>query len=221
MNDTMVKNILVVLPHPDDECFGLAGTLAQHIHNGAQVTYACLTLGEMGRNMGVPPFANRVTLPSIRKLELEQSRRAIGIQDLRMLGFHDKTIEFEDQDLLDGKIGAIIAEVKPSRIYTFYPGYAVHPDHDATGEAVVRTVGKLPKNERPAVLCMAFSKNLDEIGQPDVRHDVRAFLSQKLASIEAHRSQFQIAPMLGNKTFADPEIQERFGYERFWTYKFD
>ncbi|CAM3900638.1 bacillithiol biosynthesis deacetylase BshB2 [Cohnella lubricantis] len=221
MNESMGTHILVVLPHPDDECFGLSGTLAQHIKNGAQVTYACLTLGEMGRNMGVPPFANRVTLPSIRKQELEQSCRAIGIQDLRMLGFHDKTIEFEDQDLLDEKIGAVIAEVRPSRIYTFYPGYAVHPDHDACGAAVVRTVGKLPAGERPVVLCMAFAKNIDEIGQPDVRHDVREFMSQKLASIEAHRSQFQIAPMLGNKTFADPDIQERFGYERFWTYKFD
>lgn len=218
----MQQNILVVLPHPDDEAFGLSGSLAKHIQNGDRVTYACLTLGEMGRNMGVPPFANRVTLPSIRKLELEQSCRAIGIQDLRLLGFHDKTIEFEDQDLLDRKIGEIIAEIRPARIYTFYPGFAVHPDHDACGAAVVRTVAKLPADQRPPVYCMAFAKNLEEgIGQPDVRHDVREFLPQKLASVEAHRSQFQIADMLGNKSFADPDIQERFGFERFWTYQID
>lgn len=168
-------HILVVLPHPDDEAFGLAGTLAKHIQSGNQVTYACLTLGEMGRNMGIPPFANRVTLPEIRKQELEASCKAIGIQDLRMLGFHDKTIEFEDQALLDGQIDALLKELNPSLIITFYPGYSVHPDHDATGAAVIRTVAKLPKEERPPVHCIAFANNLEPIGEPDIINDVRDF----------------------------------------------
>lgn len=218
----MERHILVVLPHPDDEAFGLSGTLAKHIKNGTQVTYACLTLGEMGRNMGIPPFATRVTLPSIRKKELEESCRAIGIQDLRMLGFHDKTIEFEDQDLLDAKINSIIQEVRPSLIFTFYPGYSVHPDHDATGAAVIRTVGRLPKDERPRVLCLAFAKNLEQgIGKPDVLHEVKEFLPQKVQSILAHRSQFQLAELLNTTDYTSKEIQDRFGTERFWTYSFD
>lgn len=61
------RQVLVIFPHPDDEAFGVSGTIATHIQNGTPVTYACLTLGEMGRNMGNPPFANRETLPDIRK----------------------------------------------------------------------------------------------------------------------------------------------------------
>ncbi|MDF2684019.1 MAG: deacetylase [Brevibacillus sp.] len=222
MNFSMERHILVVLPHPDDEAFGLSGTLAKHIKNGTQVTYACLTLGEMGRNMGIPPFATRVTLPSIRKGELEESCRAIGIQDLRMLGFHDKTIEFEDQDLLDAKINDMIKEVRPSLIFTFYPGYSVHPDHDATGAAVIRTVGRLPKDERPTVYCIAFAKNLEQgIGHPDVLIDVKEFLPQKVQSILAHRSQFQVAELLNSTDHTSKEIQDRFGTERFWTYSFE
>ncbi|MFC5471102.1 bacillithiol biosynthesis deacetylase BshB2 [Cohnella suwonensis] len=218
----MDKRILVVLPHPDDEAFGVSGTLAKEIRGGAQVTYACLTLGEMGRNMGVPPFATRVTLPAIRKLELEESCRAIGIQDLRMLGFHDKTIEFEDKAKLDGSILALVEEIDPTLIITFYPGYSVHPDHDATGEAVVRAIGGLPANKRPPVHCVAFSKNHeDDIGRPDVVNDVQDFLSHKMASIRAHRSQFQAAELLGNKKMPDKDIRDRFGTEHFWTYRFD
>ncbi|MBM7568612.1 bacillithiol biosynthesis deacetylase BshB2 [Paenibacillus sacheonensis] len=216
------RHILVVLPHPDDEAFGLSGTLAKYIEAGSPVTYACLTLGEMGRNMGIPPFANRVTLPEIRKAELEASCRAIGISDLRMYGFHDKTLEFEDQALLEGQIGALLDELKPSLVLTFYPGYAVHPDHDATGAAVVRAIGRLPENERPRVHAMAFARDLEKaIGKPDVVVDIRGFLKQKLASIEAHRSQFQAAELMGSKTLEDPELQERFGTERFWTYRFE
>lgn len=218
----MTSNILVILPHPDDEAFGLAGTLAKQIRGGARVTYACLTLGEMGRNMGVPPFANRVTLPAIRKRELEASCAAIGIQDLRMLGFHDKTLEFEDKDELDRQILCLIEEVRPVTIYTFYPGHSVHPDHDACGAAVVRTVAGLPKAARPVVYGMAFSKNREEaLGKPDKIEDVRAFLAQKTASISAHRSQFQVAEMLGATKQQKKEIENRFGTEQFWTYKFN
>lgn len=222
MRDAMESRILVVLPHPDDEAFGLSGTLAKYISQGAQVTYACLTLGEMGRNMGIPPFANRVTLPEIRKNELEISCRAIGIQDLRLLGFHDKTIEFEDQALLDDRIGALLDEVKPTLVVTFYPGYAVHPDHDACGAAVVRAVGKLPEAERPPVHCMAFSRDHEQaIGRPDVTNDVRDFLKHKIASIQAHRSQFQAVELMGNQALSNKELQDRFGTERFWTYRFE
>ncbi|MFB5761833.1 bacillithiol biosynthesis deacetylase BshB2 [Paenibacillus medicaginis] len=218
----MNQRILVILPHPDDEAFGLSGTLAKRIAEGYQVTYACLTLGEMGRNMGVPPFANRVTLPQIRKLELEESARAIGIQDLRMLGFHDKTIEFEDQERLDSIIRGLLEELKPSLVFTFYPGYSVHPDHDATGAAVIRTIQGLPAEQRPVVHCLAFSKNCQQVlGPPDVQHDVSDYLELKMRSIQAHRSQFQFEDFLGTKNPSDEEIKAHFGTERFWTYNFE
>ncbi|WP_219839178.1 bacillithiol biosynthesis deacetylase BshB2 [Paenibacillus sp. R14(2021)] len=218
----MERHVLVILPHPDDEAFVAAGTLAMHVHSGAQVTFACLTLGEMGRNMGIPPFANRATLPAIRKLELEDSCRALGIQDLRMLGFHDKMLEFEDPELLDRTIGDLLQEIKPTLVMTFYPGYAVHPDHNACGAAVVRAVGKLPAHERPPVQCSAFSSGHElEIGAPDVINDVRPYLKSKLASIRAHRSQFQAAELMGNRDYTDKELEVRFGTEVFWTYKFE
>ncbi|WP_211748585.1 bacillithiol biosynthesis deacetylase BshB2 [Paenibacillus sp. Marseille-Q4541] len=212
------NRILVVLPHPDDESFGISGTLAKLINEeGAQVTYACLTLGEMARNMGNPPIANRITLPEIRKEELKQSCRAIGIQDLRMLGFHDKTIEFEDRNLLDGSISALIEELNPSIIFTFYPGYSVHPDHDATGAAVVRVVEALEKDRRPTVLCVAFSNNHKEaLGEPDVSYDIRNFKLNKVQSIQAHSSQFRI--LSGDSLLKDKQFQKRLETEYFWTY---
>lgn len=216
------ERILVVFPHPDDESFGTAGTLAKYIEGGAQVTYGCLTLGEMGRNMGIPPFANRVTLPEIRKEELIASCQAIGIQDLRMLGFHDKMVEFEDKELLDSIILKLIKELQPSLVITFYPGYSVHPDHDATGASVIRTIAKLPAAERPLVHCIAFSNNHEqEIGKADVTVDVTSFLGPKMASIRAHRSQFQAAELVGNRELTNKEIRSRFGTEQFWTYRFE
>lgn len=224
MNSKQVEHqrVLVLLPHPDDESFGAAGTLAMYIEGGAQVTYGCLTLGEMGRNMGIPPFASRVTLPAIRKEELAASCRAIGIQDLRMLGFHDKMIEFEDPQHLDSIILKLLEELNPSLVITFYPGYSVHPDHDATGAAVIRTIARLPEPERPLVHCIAFAINHEQaIGKADVTVDVTEFLAKKMASIQAHRSQFQAAELVGNRVLTDEEIRSRYGTEQFWTYRFE
>lgn len=218
------RQLLVIFPHPDDEAFGVSGTIALHVQNGTPVTYACLTLGEMGRNMGNPPFATRESLPKIRKTELQNAANVLGISDLRMMGFRDKTIEFEDENKLIGMVSALIKEVNPSLIISFYPGYSVHPDHDATGAAVVAAVGMLPENQRPKLHCVAFSKNCEaEIGEPDIVNNVTTVAEIKVNAIKAHLSQTQLmaADMLDKLNENDPEIITRWLYERFWAYRFE
>lgn len=215
------RHVLVVFPHPDDEAFGTSGTIAAHIERGTPVTYACLTLGEMGRNMGNPPFCNRETLPKIRKQELENAAKVLGIQDLRMLGYRDKTIEFEEEEKLVNHLYSIITEIRPSLIISFYPGYAVHPDHNATGEAVIKAVKKLPNEERPKLHLVAFSKNcVDELGEPDVVFDVKPYIQKKLDAIRAHQSQTQwmIKDIEEKYNHNDPDMVEWLQKERFWTY---
>jgi N-acetylglucosamine malate deacetylase 2 len=217
------RHILVVFPHPDDEAFGVSGTISAHVENGTPVTYACLTLGEMGRNMGDPPFANRESLPLIRKKELQNAAKTMGIQDLRMLGYRDKTIEFEDEEKLILDITSIINEVNPSLIISFYPGYAVHPDHDACGAAVVKAVERMLKNDRPKLHCVAFSNRCEEeIGQADIVYDITPFAAQKIAAIQAHESQAQlmIADFGEKYKQGDPLVLARINNERFWTYTF-
>lgn len=217
------QHLLVIFPHPDDEAFGASGTIAAHVANGTPVTYACLTLGEMGRNMGDPPFANRETLSLIRKEELKNAAETLGIQDLRMLGYRDKTIEFEDEEKLIKDITSIIEEVKPSLIISFYPGYAVHPDHDACGEAVVTAVERIPENKRPKLHCVAFANRCEEeIGQADIFYNIAPFAEKKIAAIQAHESQAQlmIADLEERYKQGDPLVRARIDEERFWTYTF-
>ena len=52
------NHILVVFPHPDDEAFSIAGTLALYINAGIPVTYMCLTLGQMGQKFRESPLHN-------------------------------------------------------------------------------------------------------------------------------------------------------------------
>lgn len=217
------NHILVVFPHPDDEAFSVAGTLALYINEGTPVTYMCLTLGQMGRNLGNPPFTTREALPAIRKRELLDAVNAIGIQDLRMMGLRDKTIEFEDDEMLTNMISEAIDELHPSLVISFYPGYSVHPDHDATGRAVVRAVERLPEKERPQLQCVAFSNNcVEAIGKPDIIHDIRTVIDQKFAAMKAHRSQTEamLAGWEDKVANGEVEIPPRLQHEALWIYKF-
>jgi len=174
------RHILIVYPHPDDEAFSVAGTIAYYTKKmNTPVTYACLTLGEMGRNLGNPPFATRESLPEIRRKELVAAAEAMG-----------KTIEFEDDEKMVKLMEGLIEELMPSLIFTFLPGFAVHPDHEATARAVVEAVRRMPKAARPQVFGCAFANDtIEKNGEPHVVYDIREMRMDKLKALQAHASQ--------------------------------
>lgn len=211
--------LLVIFPHPDDEAFSSAGTIIQHRQKGLPVTYVCLTLGEMGRNMGSPIFTTREELPKIRKRELEEACRMMGIEDLRMWGLRDKTVEFEDEAELASRFRTLIDEVKPETVISFYPGYAVHPDHEATARAVVRALQEMGETH-PEFLGVAFDRRTEEeLGQPHVIVDVTEESEQKKNALFAHRSQTEgLLRAINNAENA--HVMELLQRERFYHYPF-
>lgn len=218
------RQILVVFPHPDDEAFGVSGTLAQYAKAGTPITYACLTLGEMGRNLGNPPFTTREGLPLIRKEELKASCEAIGIKDLRMMGLRDKTVEFEDDEDMVQLVTNLIDELNPSLIITFYPKFAVHPDHEATARAVVRAVRRIPEANRPRLYGLAFANNtFEELGEADIVNDIRDVKDAKWNSMRAHISQtgWILQEEAKRKDEGATEDDNWFTIERLYSYRWD
>lgn len=218
------RHLLLVFPHPDDESFGKAGTVALFTKVGTPTTLICGTLGEMGRNMGKPVFATRENLPHIRKIELEEACKALGVDDLRLLGLRDKTVEFEDPEEVANQIEAIIRDVHPSIVMTYYPKYGVHPDHDALAEATVIAVKRLPKAERPIIYGSAVVNDAVEIlGPPDFVFDVSDVYDTKMKAMRAHKSQYEsMFSKMEEEMARDPQVREQvetnMRTERFWIY---
>lgn len=217
------KHVLVILAHPDDESFGTAGTIIHYTDNGVPVTYICMTLGDMGRNLGNPPLATRESLTDIRTKELDDAAKVLGCDCIK-LGYRDKTLEFMDEEKVAQQLRGYIEKIDPSLIISFYPPYAVHADHNACGQMVLKAVESMESSKRPKLHLVAFSNDCTEhIGEPDITVDIKKYARRKLEAIKAHKSQ----SMLMTEAFAskiesnDPEILRRFGTERFWTYSFD
>jgi len=185
------RGLLVVLPHPDDESFSSGGTMARCTDVGVPVTYLCGTYGDMGRRMGRPAFASRESLRDVRERELVEACAVLGAE-ARMMGLRDKCVEFEDRREVADRVRAVIEELDPSTVITFYPGHAVHADHDALGLITQLAVRGLPASRRPRLLAVAVGDaeaNRAALGEPDVLSDIGHAIERKIDALRAHRSQ--------------------------------
>lgn len=209
------RSVLCVFAHPDDETFGMGGTIALYAQAGIPVACATATLGEMGRNVGQPPVATRETLREVRERELRDALDVLGVGDLWLLGVWDKTVEFRDPDALAEAVLQVLERVRPSLVLTSHPVYGGHPDHCAAGRAALRAVGRLPAGERPRVRCSVPPWLHERLGMPPQRVDISAVADIKLDAIRAHRSQSEgmLRRMAENPEAED--VRRRFRYEYY------
>lgn len=221
----MSKKVLAIYAHPDDESYCKAGALAHHVQQGDSITLICATSGQMGRRMGKPFFANRETLPFIREKELVEACEKIGITDLRLWRLQDKTLQFEEPEKIADRIEKIIHELHPKIIYTFYPKFGVHPDHDALSHATVLAVKRLPNNKRPHIYGTAIGEeNKERLGKPCIVMNLdEQLLKVKLNALKAHRTQTEYMMEKIEKDLREyPERKDRIllahRVEKLWVY---
>jgi LmbE family N-acetylglucosaminyl deacetylase len=137
------RTLLAVLAHPDDESFGIGGTLARYAAEGVHVVLACATMGEAGE-ISDPSLGTVEQLAEIRERELRCACDVLGIGELHLLGYRDsgmagspdnddpRALVQADPAEVVGKIVRVMRQVRPQVVITFEEsgGYG-HPDHMA------------------------------------------------------------------------------------------
>jgi LmbE family N-acetylglucosaminyl deacetylase len=123
--------LMVVLAHPDDEAFGIGGTLARYAAEGCDVHLVCATRGEAGQ-IAEPELATVANLPAVRERELRCACEALGIRPPRFLDYVDGQLAIVHQGQAVGKVVRLIRELRPQVLLTFGPdGIYGHYDHIA------------------------------------------------------------------------------------------
>jgi LmbE family N-acetylglucosaminyl deacetylase len=199
LTDRTPQRVLVVAAHADDIEFGCAGSVARWVRADADVVYCVVTDGAAGSN---EPGADLDALVRLRREEQLAAARAVGVTDVRFLGYPDGILE----PTLDVRrdIARVIRDVKPDRVVCQDPttvfvrgSYINHPDHRAAGEAAIYAV--FPSAETRPI----FPELLDEGYEPHAVHDLYLMLTlepdlvvdisdtveQKIAALLCHKSQ--------------------------------
>ncbi len=144
------KTILAVLAHPDDESFGMGGTLALYASRGMHVHLVCATRGEVGE---VAPdlLEGFDSIATLRESELRCAAGALGLSGVHFLDYrdsgmpgspdnqHPQALAAQPLDEVAARVVCYIRTLKPQVVLTFDPigGYR-HPDHIAIQRATVR-----------------------------------------------------------------------------------
>ncbi len=126
-----VPTLMAVLAHPDDEAFGIGGTLTKYAAEGCDVYLVTATRGEAGQ-IAEPDLATTANLPSVRERELRCACQIYGIHPPRFLDYVDGQLPIVNQGQAVGKLVRIIRELRPQVLITFGPdGIYGHYDHIA------------------------------------------------------------------------------------------
>ncbi len=144
------RTLLVVLAHPDDESFGMGGTLAYYARQGVAVHYVCATRGEVGTVD--PKFMEGFnSIGELRESELRCAAGTLGLAGVHFLDYrdsgmpgtpdnqHPKAFINQPLEVVARRVADYIRQFKAQVVVTFDPigGYK-HPDHIHAHQATVQ-----------------------------------------------------------------------------------
>ncbi len=145
-----MTDLLLIVPHPDDEVFGCGALFARMAAHGRRVATLTLTRGRAGRSLGL---CAREDLPEVREAELRASLSALGVEDVTILDYPDFVPDADrgipphpglqslDQGELAQRAVEVIERVRPRTVVTFPPnGSNGHPDHVTANRVTLRAL---------------------------------------------------------------------------------
>jgi LmbE family N-acetylglucosaminyl deacetylase len=176
--------VLVVVAHPDDEA-AMSATIYKITHQlGGTVDEVVITNGEAGYKYSLlaesiynikltDEKSGRENLPRIRKQELMNAGKIIGIRNFYFLDQKDAHYGLDEHDPLDTswnvawveqRLKDIMVTNKYDYVFCLLPTPETHGGHKAATILTLKTINAL-KTEKPIVLSVSFANKTDTAQQ--------------------------------------------------------
>ena len=194
------ERALIVVAHPDDADFGVAGTISRWVRQGTVCRLVCCTSGDAGAD-----DATTDPLVLARTREAEQ-RAAAGIVGYEAVDFlHRPDGALENDLALREQLVRIIRTFRPTAVVAMDPtviiheaGFVQHVDHRVAGMAAVDAVYPAARNAMafPHLVidehlepCEVNEMYLFFTDRPNTWVDVTDTIEVKIAALREHVSQ--------------------------------
>jgi LmbE family N-acetylglucosaminyl deacetylase len=190
------KSVMVIMAHPDDAEFTVAGTVAKWTQAGCEVVYVLCTSGNAGTH---EPGMTRDKIGALREDEQRAACRVLGVKDVVFLRYDDGTLQPTLE--LRRDIVRQIRRFQPEVVITEDPtalfygdDYINHPDHRAAGQAAIDAVAPAaampllwPEEGEPHRVRQVYVNGTDK---PNVWVElVVALMERKIEALRQHKSQ--------------------------------
>lgn len=223
-----MKNVVIgIFAHPDDAAFGPGGSLALAAADGAEVHLICVTCGGAGVNVD-----SHMQLCDVREAEEQQAATCLGVSSVELLRYDDgqlcNALYLEIAERIMAHIRGLVSPNQEVLLTTFEPsGLSGHLDHVAV--SMITTYAYLQLRAEYAIklryYCLPDTRypraNTNWLYMPRGRRpeeideviDVSRVRDQKLAAMDAHRSQRSDAEAI-KRHLGDDLFRECFWYYR-------
>lgn len=225
------RRVLVVVAHPDDAEFSVAGTVALWAREGQQITYVICTDGSRGTS------DPRLTPQELNAIRVEEQRRAskvLGVQEVVFLSYTDGQLVPSID--LRRDLTRMIRRYRPDAMICQDPTarwvgqeYINHPDHIAAGEAALAAVFPTARDRLsfPELLVEGLEPHkVSEVyvsgtSQPDTWVEISSTIDVKIRALREHRSQISGEGIDQRiREWAQRNAQAREGLEFAETFKY-
>ncbi len=191
---TASADVLVIMAHPDDAEFGVAGTIAHWTESGKEVVYVICTSGEKGTT---DPNLQPEQLAQIREQEQRDAARVLGVREVEFLRYPDQGLE--DTTAFRKKLVQVIRTYRPRTVVTSdpYRRYIWHRDHRIVGQVVLDAVYPFARDHLayPDLMKQGFLPHkVEELlfwgaDSTNYTYDITETFDAKLAALRCHKSQ--------------------------------
>lgn len=185
--------ILCVTPHPDDESFGPAGTVARYAAQGVSVDLLVFTRGQVGTRP--EPLDSPEQLGLLREYETRAAAKVLGIRTVTFLDYMDGQLDQAAPGELASHVAQAIERSAADVVISFGPyGITKHPDHIACHKAALAAAQRSPRPLRLYYIALEdeWAKRFEIDGpetQPTHRIEMSDFFETKLTALACHFSQ--------------------------------
>lgn len=200
------NKVLLLSPHPDDECLGCAGTISLYTEKGVDVCLAVISLGE---KLEVGPE----NIGEIRRSEATEAAALIGIKKTVFLNFPDEKLN-ECKEQIKEKLTGIIKDFNPDIVFAPFP-LDPHPDHRAASEVTMALMKELGN----------FKLAFYEIYHPirfNILVDIAPVIHKKKEAVLTYRKSLLDIPEIfwhsvkGLNIYRSLLVKRESFYEAFW-----
>lgn len=216
------KTAMVIVAHPDDAEFAVAGSVATWVRDGWDVYYVICTDATGGGPddaTDVSPTAKRI-ISDTRKSEQRAAGEVLGLQDVFFLDYPDGQLQPSIE--LRRDLVRLLRTYRPSRVFcqsperTWAPTLTLgryHSDHLAAGQAALAAIYPMSQNpwDFPELLEEGLLPHkITEVyiaGSPNINHyvDISDVMEQKIGALLCHASQF-----IGRMEEVEKMVRKRF-----------
>lgn len=190
----MKKKILVIGAHPDDETFGMGGTIVKHTSNGDTVQVMIITDGSSSQ------YKNYKEMIKKKKQESKKAMDILGVEKIQFGTLPDMKLDTIPHININKLIEEKINSYQPEIVYTHHWS-DINKDHCLIFESTMVALRPGCSQNVKKILCYETPsstewKTFDINSQfnPNVFTDITEFFNKKVNAIKEYKTELRPYP---------------------------